>query len=218
MPTLEQLLPMALLAALILVVPGPTNTLLFSAGLQVGLRRALPLVGAEAAGYGLSILAWGSVLLVVAADRPWLLGGMKWLCALYLLWLAIKLWRCGAARLVAERRSTGRFEVFLATLLNPKAFLFASSVFPLSAFQSVQQFVWFMGVFLLVLVPIGSLWTCLGHLLTLRSAWSMHAGTFLRTASVMLMLFSASIAYSTLDGTDERAEQVALGRILLPMA
>ena len=218
MPTLDQLLPMALLAALILVVPGPTNTLLFSAGVQRGLRKALPLVGAEAAGYALSILAWGSLLLAYAANRPWLLVGMKWLCAGYLLWLAIRLWRSGAPRLASTRQGAGGLEVFLATLLNPKAFLFASTAFPLSAFQSPQYFAWFMGAFLLVLIPIGSLWTCLGHLLTLRSAWSMHTGTFLRSASVLLMLFSASIAYSALEGQDPHAEQVALGRILLPMA
>lgn len=218
MPTLDHVLPLALLASLILVVPGPTNTLLFSAGVQRGLWRALPLVGAEAAGYALSILAWGSLLLAYGADRPWLLIAMKWLCAGYLLWLATRLWRSSVSRLVSNQQCAGGLEVFLATLLNPKAFLFASSAFPLTAFQSLPQFVWFMGVFLLVLIPIGSLWTCLGHLLTLRRAWSRCTGRFLRCASVLLMLFSASIAYSALEGQDTHPKQVAMGRVLLPLA
>ena len=47
---------------LILGTPGPTNTLLATAGATVGFRRALPLLPAEAAGYLIAILAIGLAL------------------------------------------------------------------------------------------------------------------------------------------------------------
>ncbi|WP_455809708.1 LysE family translocator [Pseudomonas koreensis] len=217
MPDFEQMWPMALLTALILIVPGPTNTLLLSAGLRLGLRRALPLVGAEAAGYSLSILLWGTLLLTLAAGRPWLIDGLKYLCALYLLWLAFKIWQSNTIKAGERHCSVSGVEVFIATLLNPKAFLFASTVFPLTAFQSTEQFTGYLVAFLLVLVPIGSLWACMGHLLTLSNAWSIHSGMFLRTAAVILILFSAAIAYSTVENEDILNKQALPGSTLRPM-
>jgi len=46
----------------VLITPGPTNTLLASAGLRQGLQRSLPLIAAELAGYLASISVWGRFL------------------------------------------------------------------------------------------------------------------------------------------------------------
>ncbi|MFP3711061.1 LysE family transporter, partial [Paraburkholderia sp. SIMBA_009] len=81
---------------------GPTNTLLFSSGISVGLARTLPLVLAEAAGYVIAISVWGVSLLAFAAQHPHVLSVIKLACSSYLLLLAAKMWTRG--RLEEDQR------------------------------------------------------------------------------------------------------------------
>jgi threonine/homoserine/homoserine lactone efflux protein len=60
---------------------------------------------------------------------------MKWLGALYLVWIGIKLWRSPPAELrppAQTRGSAGRaiLQTFLVTLLNPKGILFFAAFLP----------------------------------------------------------------------------------------
>jgi threonine/homoserine/homoserine lactone efflux protein len=178
------------------MVPGPTNTLLLSSGLKVGVRRTLPLVAAEALGYISSISLWGFFLLSFAAGAPWLLNAVKLLCSGYILWLAIKMWT--QSRVLDERVAgpVSVREIFMVTVMNPKALLFASTLFPLEAFQSAEYFAWALIAFLLILTPIGIAWSCLGGLLTSRKSWANHTSTYLRSGSLVLVVFSGSLAYS----------------------
>ena len=54
----------------ILLTPGPTNTLLASSGIQVGIRKSLRLIPAEAFGYLISITAWGFLIGKVSTHLP----------------------------------------------------------------------------------------------------------------------------------------------------
>ena len=69
------LFAMAVLA--VLGTPGPTNTLLATAGATGGLRCSLPLIPAEAAGYTISILTLGLALGPVVAGAPLLAGALR---------------------------------------------------------------------------------------------------------------------------------------------
>ncbi|CAN0624300.1 protein of unknown function [Burkholderia multivorans] len=56
-------------------------------------------------------------------------------------------------------------DLFVTTVLNPKALLFASTLLPIEAFRSARYFVWTIAALLTVLMPIGIGWSCLGRLL-----------------------------------------------------
>jgi threonine/homoserine/homoserine lactone efflux protein len=195
----EALLWMAFYVSLVLIVPGPTNTLLLSSGLKVGWRGTLPLVVAEALGYALAISLWGVALLSFAQTRPWLMDAVKLLSAAYILWLAFKMWGKSRTLHTETGRPVSFRDVFIATLMNPKALLFASTMFPLEAFRSAEYLLQALLVFVIVVGPIGIAWSHLGGLITAQRSWARHTSTFLRLASLVLLTFSGSLAWSVLN-------------------
>jgi threonine/homoserine/homoserine lactone efflux protein len=192
----DTLLRMALYVSLVLIVPGPTNTLLLSSGLKVGVRRTAPLVAAEALGYVAGISLWGFCLSAVSGEQPWLPAAIKLASSLYILYLAAKIWRQSGALQHVMASPVSLRDMFATTLMNPKALLFASTLFPLQAFQSAGDFAWSMAVFLTVLVPIAVGWSYLGVLLTARRTWAPHTPKLLRAASMVLVMFSGTLVYS----------------------
>ena len=118
------------LAALsLLATPGPTNTLLATAAAAAGARRALRLLPAELGGYFLSILILRGVLGPIIAASPLLKLALHAAVALYLLYLAAMLWRHGSSEGDGGRPITP-LRIFLTTLLNPKAGIFAFTLMP----------------------------------------------------------------------------------------
>ncbi len=181
------------------MVPGPTNTLLLSSGLKVGLRGTWPLVIAEALGYVVAISVWGFFLCAFAARRPWLYDAVKLASSVYIFCLALKMWsKSRILRDVSVAPLTFR-DLFVATLMNPKALLFASTLFPIEAFVSIDSYARALGVFLILLGPIGVGWTCLGGLLTSRRAWAGRASAMLRGAALLLLMFSGTLMYSIIN-------------------
>jgi len=181
--------------AAILATPGPTNTLLASSGARAGLRRSLPLVPAELAGYALAIAAWGVFLEPAAAALPWLKPLLRLACAGYLMAVAWSLWRDAGQAIDETRFGSGR--VFAATLLNPKALLFAVAVFPEASFRDPAAFAQAMGTFAAVIVPIALGWIGFGSALAGPRA-VVRPQIVQRGAALVLLTFSASLGASAL--------------------
>lgn len=186
----------ALGAATVLAVPGPTNTLLAAAGLRQGLRRSLKLTGAEAGGYLVSVTLWGRFLAQATQTLPWLPLVVRMACGLYIAWLAVRMWQVASALDTRTPASFGMRDLFVATLLNPKAILFGGTIFPAAAFTSLYVYLQAMVTFVVVLVPIGSLWIAFGAQVAAdRTGWlkPVHVQ---RCASVALGAFSLSLAWT----------------------
>ncbi|MEQ1118106.1 LysE family transporter [Acinetobacter junii] len=182
----------------ILFTPGPTNTLLASSGVQVGVRKSLLLIPAEALGYIVAITAWGMLIGKVSTALPLLPTFLKLMSAGYILYLAIKLWRTANQQVALNQPTIRPRELLFATLLNPKALLFASAIFPAVAWKSQDIYLAHMSVFVGLILPIALFWISVGAMLATNKVKWLSQSKLQRTASVVLISFSIPISYSAL--------------------
>ena len=182
----------------ILLTPGPTNTLLASSGIQVGIRKSLRLIPAEAFGYLISITAWGFLIGKVSVHLPLLPTILKLFSASYIIYLAIKLWRTADAEVSFNQPTIRARELFLATLLNPKALLFSSAIFPTIAWTKLDYYLSHMSLFLVLIVPIAFFWTFIGSILATNKIRWLNQSNLQKTASLVLMSFSIPLSYSAI--------------------
>lgn len=180
-----------MLAVLTLLgTPGPTNTLLATSGAAEGVRKSLRLLVGELSGYLVAIAAIRIVLGPIFAAYPLFGAALKVAVAVYLAWIAVKLWLRGA-RLAGSAATVTLSNVFLTTLLNPKALIFALSVIP----AAHPQLIWFLIAFGLAVVAVGFCWILLGRAAS-ATAGERHAGVIPRAASVALVGFAGVILAS----------------------
>ncbi|NNH78566.1 LysE family transporter [Acinetobacter sp. ANC 5380] len=186
------------LVVTILLTPGPTNTLLASSGIQVGVRQSLRLIPAESIGYLISITVWGIIIGTVSSRFPILPIFLKLLSALYIIFLAIKLWKTADIEASYNLPTIRARELFCATLLNPKALLFASAIFPSSAWLTLNNYLVHIGMFLILIVPIALFWTFIGSILATNKVRWLNQSNLQKTASLVLVSFSIPLGYSAL--------------------
>ena len=190
---MENPIVFALTVLAILATPGPTNTLLATAGAANGWRRSLPLVPAEAAGYLTTILAVGLALGPAVAASPVLAGVLRAAVGTYLVLLAARLWRRGRTVLTADLVVTPP-QVFLTTLLNPKALVFALGVVPFGA-----RHVWpYLLGFVLLLVSVAAGWIAAGALLGRTAAERGHAHVVPRVGATAVGTFGVLLVVTPL--------------------
>jgi threonine/homoserine/homoserine lactone efflux protein len=201
-PSLSELAPhgpalMALTIGAVLLTPGPTNTLLFLAGSRDGFRRSLRLIGAEWIGYLIAIGVWCAFLALAAAVAPGAPTVARACAAIYIAWSALKLWRTAPQAGQAGSTGIGPRKLFTVTLLNPKAFFFATVVFPPLAAGPGAMLHAYM-IFSSLLIPIAALWISMGAAVLAYPSATPRQPLVHRIASVVLFAFSGSIFVSVL--------------------
>jgi threonine/homoserine/homoserine lactone efflux protein len=169
--------------AAILAAPGPTNTLLATSGATVGVVRSLGLLAAAIAGYLAAILAVHFIVGPIAESSPVTAITLKVAVALYLVWLAIKLWR-QPLKLAEDAKAVSFANVLVATLLNPKALIFSLTIVP----WSVSAIGWYLAAFAATIIAACGGWIVLGRIL--KHATGTRAGYIPRVASVVLVGFA----------------------------
>lgn len=124
-------------AALVAVylLPGPDMALVMSTAIGQGTRNGLMAAGGLAGSRALHVSLSGAGLAALLAAHPALLTGVRWVGALYLLWLAWKVagssghFELGATTRTASAWDAARRGV-LTNLLNPKALMFCALLLP----------------------------------------------------------------------------------------
>ncbi|MBR1131119.1 LysE family translocator [Bradyrhizobium iriomotense] len=143
----------------LLAMPGPTNTLLATSGAGIGIARSLHLLAAEVCGYLAAIALLRLALEPIVSDIPLAALVLRIAVSVYILGLAVMLWRVNARELRHGAVVTFR-QVLLTTLLNPKAMVFAFLLLPLQA--GLSGLLPRLGVIALLIVLAGAAWVTLG--------------------------------------------------------
>lgn len=159
-----ELLPLATYCALMSGTPGPNNVLLTSSGANFGYRRTLPhILGIVIGGAGLTMAACLGLGALLSA-WPVLRRGLQVAGALYLLWLAWRLWGSAVGR--AEMRRPLSFTQGAAfQLVNPKSWTRAitvAAVFMPRGAEPVQGALFVSGAGMLIGLPCISMWALFG--------------------------------------------------------
>jgi threonine/homoserine/homoserine lactone efflux protein len=149
---------------------------------------------AEAAGYLISILAVGMLLGPVLATAPVMALAVRFVVGAYLILLAIKLWQQGRAVTLLGDRPVTRTQVFVTTLLNPKALMFALGVVPFGA-----QRVWpYLLGFVLLLLTVAMAWIKAGVILGRVAAVHGHGHVIVRASACAVGAFALLIVIGPL--------------------
>ncbi|MFD1913064.1 hypothetical protein [Halodurantibacterium flavum] len=148
----------------LLLTPGPTNTLLAVAAASNGFRRALRLLPAELGAYLMVVVPVTLVAGPWLDARPAAMSAVTAAAGLWVAFLAVKLWRLpqasegqGAAAVVAFR------DVFVTTLLNPKALVIGLALMPRGTPGALLP--WF-GTLAAAICSVAVLWLLLGATLS----------------------------------------------------
>ncbi len=137
MPDLPILLSFAALAFLLVIVPGPSVTVIVANSLRYGLAAGLLTVAGTQTGAGLMILVLALGFSAIVESMALIFEILRWIGAAYLIWLGIKMWRSDGSMADVEAAGAtamaGRsffFHGFLVICSNPKALLFFGALLP----------------------------------------------------------------------------------------
>jgi threonine/homoserine/homoserine lactone efflux protein len=151
-----------ILAAIgLLITPGPTNTMLATAGAMRGGRRPVSLLLGEILAYMLSITLIALVIYPLLAPSPAAMKATNIVCAVYLFYAAARL-ILSRDSLVREGASVGARDVFVATLFNPKGAIFALLIVPYLKDGDILAGIPYLTALAVFIALIGGGWYMLG--------------------------------------------------------
>lgn len=186
-------LSLMLAIALLLLTPGPTNILLAIAGATGTSRQSVPLLLAGCLGYLVTIIPLVAFAGPLLAEHPLLASVLKLTSAAWVTLLAIKLWFTPLTELSETGLVTAR-QMFVTTMLNPKALIFGIAILPNGGFiETLPR----LGIFTAIVLVVSVLWLSAGASV-LRFASRRFPCLFCRVASSFLMTFAVSLAASSL--------------------
>ena len=176
----------------LLLTPGPTNTLLTVAAATRGVRASLPLLAGELLGYLAVVVPLATAAASLLEERPALAAGLKALAACWVLFLAVRLWRISSAQKVRQQiPSVTVGQVFLTTMLNPKAPIIGLVIMPHGALAKIAPA---LGLFSLLVLGAGTGFLVLGSLVGKTPV--LLPRLVYRVAAVFLIVFSIGLAGS----------------------
>ena len=171
----------------LLLTPGPTNSLVLLAGAERGVAGAARLIPVELAGYFLTVLPLALAGTTVLADHHGLRTGLTLAAGAWVAALAVRLWRMPGTGGAAA--SVGARALFVTTALNPKALIFGLVLLP-----SPDRLAANLAIFAALVVLVALFWAGIGAVLRAGGSGQPRAIFVLRRlASLWLAAISVAL-------------------------
>ncbi|KDR90373.1 hypothetical protein L905_23500 [Agrobacterium sp. TS43] len=173
---------------ILLLSPGPTNTLMGLASARDNFWRVPKLLPAELSGYLTTILplAWLGGELIGRWPETALV--LKVAAATWVMYLAAKLWMAGNDDL--PYGSVTARQIYVTTMLNPKALLFGLVLLPPS---TAPDFLQKLIIFVALASIVAVIWGVLGRLTQVGAQNHRRFMILQRVASVWLAIVSCTV-------------------------
>ena len=187
----------ALSMLMVLLVPGPTNSLLLQSGISRGLStHSFKLIAAEWLAYVTQITLWGVSIDLLVADYSWIVVATKVFAVCFLFYISLKLWFTATDNTSSATSGITAPELFVATLSNPKGLFFATFVAPAGTFLSADSYVTFMSLFSVVIFPVGLVWVATGAYFGRKLNSTFSGRRVSRSISVVIGLFASLMLFN----------------------
>jgi threonine/homoserine/homoserine lactone efflux protein len=181
----------------VLYVPGPTTTLLATSGATGGFRRSVTLPLAELSGYTVSIWTLALAVAPLVNGSPIVSIVLRLACGGYLIWSAVHLWREGSNALTSSEPVSFR-RVFVTTLLNPKAILFALVIIPYLGERKFAAAMPYLAGHAVLTLAASLSWISFGALIGAGAKPRIDAGVIRKTGASVLGLLGVLLSTSAL--------------------
>ena len=157
---IEQIIYYCLACFIVVIVPGPTVTLIIANALSFGTKAGVLNVAGTQLGLILMIGLLAVTFQIVTQQLQWFLIIVRYLGAVYLVWLGYKIFtsRSLVQKTMSQKHSNSKFVLqgFVVIWSNPKAFLFLGAFIP--QFLDLNQINGFKIIYLgLLFMLIGSI-------------------------------------------------------------
>jgi threonine/homoserine/homoserine lactone efflux protein len=167
----------------LLLTPGPTNSLMLLAGAERGWARSMRLIPAECLGYFLTVLPLTVLGAAVLDGHAGLRSAVTLAAGVWVAVLAVRLWR--VTDLVAASHSVTARDLFVTTALNPKALIFGLVLLP-----SPDRLGTNLALFAGLVGLVAALWAGIGAALRHETGQPRSLVVVRRLASVWLAAIS----------------------------
>ncbi|MDX3910677.1 MAG: LysE family translocator [Sphingobium sp.] len=182
---------LALFSVAMSITPGPNNLLLTTSGVAHGFRRSLPTLFGTLLGLGILFLVSGAGVGALIISVPQVELALRVLGALYLLYLAWRLWTASGLSEGAQQPPLRVWHGVVFQFVNPKAWMMtisAVSIYVAPAADYWPRLILVTATFLLISLPSITLWTGFGAGMKAMLKDSSRAIVFNRGMAVLTVL------------------------------
>ncbi|MEN0088822.1 MAG: LysE family translocator [Pseudomonadota bacterium] len=119
----------------LIIVPGPTVTVIIANSLRYGARSGLVTIAGTQLGIAIMVVVLAFGLDFIVREAGYAFEVLRWVGAAYLIWLGVKMWRSngqlGSATAEPVKSDSAYFwQGFLVILSNPKMLVFFGAFIP----------------------------------------------------------------------------------------